>query len=138
MATTAAALLLPPAPWTRGAACAGLVWPDLDVWHYDGADAAAARDLAVEVCSTCPVRQECLDLALVTLASLGSVCGIYAGLTPEELRSLARARERPVRKVAQHGTRSRYVGSRTRAPCRCSLCRQANARDEDARRKRVA
>lgn len=47
---------------------------------------------------------------------------MQAGLTPAELRELARSLDRPSRKTAQHGTRSMYA-----AGCRCPGCRDAQA-----------
>ena len=60
---------------------------------------------------------------------VGEVRGMYGGLRPDELRQLTRKLGRPARKVAQHGTRARYVVG-WRKPCCC----RANARDEHDRR----
>ena len=78
------------AEWKTEAACAGQVDRDLDPWHADAddglsrTDVAAARDLAREVCETCPVRLQCLALGLAQLP-LGDMHGVYAGFTPGEL-----------------------------------------------------
>lgn len=116
---------LRPAEWTEEAACVGQVDRDLDPWHpdddLDRGDQRAAVDLAREVCGGCPVRLQCLALGLALLP-LGDVHGMYAGLTPDELRAVARRRELPQRTVAQHGTRARRV-----AGCTCDPCKRAHA-----------
>jgi hypothetical protein len=112
------------AEWSEDAACAGQVGRALDVWHpeddWPPGDRRAARDLAREVCETCPVRVQCLALGLALLP-LDTVHGMYAGYTPTELRSIARARGMAERTVAQHGTRSRRT-----AGCDCAPCKRAH------------
>lgn len=121
--------------WTIEAACLGLTTADYDPWHPTGEGgtgpgkgATVAYGAARRVCMQCPVRLECLHEGLRLLETVG-VAGMWGGLTPEELRALAREVGKPARKVAQHGTRSRYV-----AGCHCALCTAANARVEHERR----
>lgn len=45
---------------------------------------------AIEVCSTCPVRSECLDYALKSERTDGLRIGIWGGLGPYERTALAR------------------------------------------------
>lgn len=118
-----------PPEWTEEAACLGLADRRLDPWHPGRADPGAYTE-AKQVCLRCPVRAQCLDFALDLMQRLGAVAGMFGGLTPRELRALARERGLPTRAVAQHGTRARYVNYQ----CRCDLCRRANAAGEAERR----
>jgi hypothetical protein len=43
---------------------------------------------------------------------------MWGGLTPNELRELARSLGKPSRKVAAHSTRARYVAGRRGEECR--------------------
>lgn len=61
--------------WVSAAACRGL---NPDLFHGD----AAADAQAVAVCAGCPVRQECLDTALVTEGR--HPVGVRGGLTAAE------------------------------------------------------
>ena len=87
-------------------------------------DATARR-----ICAACPVWLACARYGLELLETTGQVLGMYGGLTRADLREVARWLGRPARKVAQHGTRARYV-----AGCRCPDCTRANARGEHSRR----
>ncbi len=75
-------------PWQQQAACNGL---DADAWFAEGAyrNYADAR----ETCMTlCPVRAECLQMALNdTLLTFG----MYGGLDPDERRALRRRARGP-------------------------------------------
>lgn len=126
-----------PPPWTAHAACAPLVHAGHDPWHPDdelpGRIQAAMFEEGRAVCIACPVQVECGRLGLELLEA-DSVDGMYGGMTPDELRKVARVIGRPARKVAQHGSRGRYVNYR----CRCVACRAANATSENRRRKRAA
>jgi hypothetical protein len=84
------------------------------------------------VCIGCPVQVQCGRLGL-ELLNRDSVDGMYGGMEPDRLRSVARAIARSARKVARHGSRPGYVRG-----CRCRPCRNANAAYESARRKRKA
>jgi WhiB family transcriptional regulator, redox-sensing transcriptional regulator len=50
---------------------------------------------AKAICGACPVREECLDFALVSLQN----DGIWGGLNEDELRSLRRSRRRTPRRL---------------------------------------
>lgn len=63
--------------WFARAACAGE--PD---WWFVPAKYADA----IEICETCPVRQECLEDALTL--QISDDHGIRGGLTPEQRRGL--------------------------------------------------
>lgn len=84
--------------WRARAACRGL---DLDAF-FDNAWKGGTQgspgpclDAARTVCRSCPVQDECLMLALTT----DTADGVWAGLTPPELRDLKR----------RMGLRSRYL-----------------------------
>jgi hypothetical protein len=85
---------------------------------------------AVAVCAACPVQVQCGRYGLELLAD-DYVIAVYGGMAPETLRDIVRRIGRPARKVAQQGTRARYVSKRD--ACRCELCRAANQRYEHAR-----
>ena len=125
-----------PPPWTDRAACAGHASADLDLWHPPPEDERHLFERARQVCAACPVLPDCREYGLMLLSVVGKdgVHGMFGGLTPKELLRLARRYSRPTRKMARHGTRSMY----TTQSCRCRLCRAANARSEDARRKASA
>lgn len=113
---------LRPAEWDTEAACAGKATRDADPWHPggDGIDAPASAAARL-TCQACPVRPQCLALALASLP-LGDLHGVWAGYTVPELRKIAKDRGIADRTVAQHGTRSRRV-----AGCDCHECRRAHA-----------
>jgi Transcription factor WhiB len=125
-------LLTRPPEWAHAAGCRGVATAEFDPWHPPAeASEAYQREAyawARQVCLGCPVQVQCTRYAL-GLLELDTVEGMFGGLTPDQLRSLARRIARSSRKVAQHGTRSCYVKG-----CRCPDCRAANARGEHARR----
>ena len=84
------------------------------------------------VCVACPVQVLCGRRGLVLLETDG-VDGMYGGMTPDELRAVARTLARPTRKVAQEGSRSCYIKG-----CGHAACRAANTRYESARRAQKA
>lgn len=119
--------------WRDSAACLGLA-PDL-FFPEKAAESSSQAQAAKAVCADCPVRLECAEDAVETRAGFG----VWGGLSPKERRQWARARRRdpdaplppivvkePAEtvfrqiRVAQHGTRAKYV-----AGCRCDLCREA-------------
>lgn len=110
------------AEWPVEAACAGHASRSDDPWH-PGPDGEPGHftSAARQTCQGCPVRVQCLALGLALLP-LGDVAGMYAGYSPSELRTIARARGQADRRVAQHGTRARYV-----AGCDCGPCLRAHA-----------
>ena len=72
--------------WRDRALCAGM---DPELWF----PAAGQSPRAKRICAACPVRAECLAFAL----ALGSVQGIWGGLTEAQRRRLPAARTRPCR-----------------------------------------
>lgn len=108
--------------WRDLAVCREAVALGNDLWHPDDGRYEEAR----QVCAGCPVRAECRQFGMALLAEDGGVAGMYGGLTPRELRDAAAAEGLPTRKVAQHGSRARYVSWK----CRCRACRAANTRDK--------
>lgn len=76
--------------WRERAAC--LDYPAILFFGIDDAETPAERrlreDEAKQVCFTCPVREECLDYALVTKEAYG----IWGGLTEIERRSRVHTR----------------------------------------------
>lgn len=80
---------MPDSDWRERAACKGL---DLDAFFEKSwkggvqGNPGPCLGAARQVCRSCPVQDECLTLALATDTS----DGIWAGLTPPELRSLKR------------------------------------------------
>lgn len=79
-----------PEDWREAAACRDLdtavFFPETD----DEVDAARA------VCASCPVRDACLEFALVTRQD----DGIWGGLTETERRRLRRRRQEAARRTA--------------------------------------
>lgn len=126
------ALLTSPAHWSRSASCVGMAGRDRDPWAPCDDLPAESRDfeyhLGRRICSTCPVRLDCVLEALDNLPVVGQDA-MRGGLRPEELVELARTLRRPWRREAQHGTRSRYV-----AGCKCDDCRAAHRVYEHERR----
>lgn len=76
--------------WRKQAACRGL---DTDIFFPPGeADAGPAK----AVCAQCPVRDACLEWALVTRQEEG----IWGGMTDSERRRLRRRRRDAARRAA--------------------------------------
>jgi WhiB family redox-sensing transcriptional regulator len=78
-----------------------------DQWYPISAPAAAARReaaAAIAVCAACPVRQECLELALRNWA-VGQH-GVWGGTVPAERQELRAAR---VAQLARAMARNRVV-----------------------------
>ena len=125
---------LPASPsWTARAVCQGQATADLDPWHPDEFDESAMYAIARQVCASCPVRADCLEYGLALLEVAG-VHGMFGGLTPPELRRVAKQAGHPARKQARHGTRAMYVTHK----CRCDACRAGNSRSERQRKTRSA
>lgn len=79
-----------PASWRERAACRDL---DTAVFFPDADDDPAP---AQAVCATCPVREPCLEFALVTRQE----DGIWGGLTENERRRVRRRRQEAARRRA--------------------------------------
>ena len=76
-------------------ACAGAVNPELWFPVYQEDRQGTQRGLAVVVCSTCSVKQACLDYAL----DYNDLDGIWGGTTLSERISMQRARGMKTRSV---------------------------------------
>ena len=122
--------------WMKHSACIPHIAGGDDPWHPDDEEPrrvqAAMYERARVVCVACPVQVLCGRRGLVLLETDG-VDGMYGGMTPDELRALARSLARPTRKVAQEGSRSCYIKG-----CGHAACRAANTRYESARRAQKA
>lgn len=123
--------------WMKLSSCIPHMREGDDPWHPDdelpGKVQAAMFEQGRVVCAACPVQVQCGRRGLELIETDG-VDGMYGGMTPDQLRAIARTVGRPTRKVAQHGTRARYVNYK----CHCPLCRAANAQAESARRAGIA
>ena len=73
-------MLSPPAEWTRAAKCAGM--GD----EFFGVE--AEQKMVRRFCTDCPVRQECLNEALVNRIEWG----VWGGYTERERRRMLRQR----------------------------------------------
>jgi WhiB family redox-sensing transcriptional regulator len=79
-----------PNEWREDAACRDL---DTAIFFPETDEATAA---AKAVCATCPVREACLQFALVTRQD----DGVWGGLDENERRRLRRRRQEAARKAA--------------------------------------
>lgn len=79
-----------PADWRLDAACRDL---DTAIFFPDTDDEA---DLAKAVCASCPVREACLNFALVTRQD----DGVWGGLDENERKRVRRRRQEAARKAA--------------------------------------
>lgn len=64
--------------WQDDAACVG---KDPDAWFPDPSDIRGTEN-AISVCNGCPVRSQCLELAVAAEADGVTRHGIFGGLTP--------------------------------------------------------
>ena len=79
-----------PNDWRQDAACRDL---DTAIFFPDTEEEVAT---ALAVCATCPVREACLEFALVTRQD----DGIWGGLTETERRRVRRRRQEAARRQA--------------------------------------
>lgn len=81
--------------WRSRAACRD---EDPELFFPIGTTGPAVEqsDAAKRVCSSCDVREECLEFALGS----NQDAGIWGGLTEDERKSLKRARQRRARRMA--------------------------------------
>ena len=77
-----------PNDWRLDAACR-----DLDIFFPETEEAVAA---AKAVCAACPVREACLEFALITRQD----DGVWGGLEENERRRVRRRRQEAARKAA--------------------------------------
>lgn len=118
---------------------------DPDLYFDEGSVGAA-----LAACRTCPVRQQCLELAMTVEGGLSqySRFGIYGGLNPEERAALAKKRAKAGtaprrvprwegRAVEPCGTRAAYRRHARHKETPCSPCREAERLDRYARAERA-
>mgnify|MGYP001548914934 FL=1 len=81
--------------WRNDAACRDV---DPDLFFPIGTTGIAVEqvDAAKRVCTTCVVREPCLEFALAS----NQDAGVWGGLTEDERRTLKRARQRRRRMVS--------------------------------------
>ena len=79
-----------PNDWRLDAACRDL---DTAIFFPESDDEIAR---AKAVCASCPVRQECLDFALITRQD----DGVWGGLDENERKRVRRRRQEAARKTA--------------------------------------
>ena len=79
-----------PNEWREQAACRDL---DTSTFFPETDEEAAA---AIAVCATCPVREACLEFALVTRQD----DGVWGGMTEVERKRLRRRRQEAARRRA--------------------------------------
>ena len=81
--------------WRTDAACRD---EDPELFFPIGTTGPAVEQSAAakQVCTSCPVREECLEFALAT----NQDAGIWGGLNEDERRTLRRQRQRQRRRVA--------------------------------------
>ena len=103
--------------WRDDAACRDT---NPDLFFPGDNDTVTARH-AKRICSTCPVRQQCLD------AHLWEDHGIFGGTSPQERRKLRRGQQRPLKPVPC-GTQYGPTAHRLRGEVPCRACRDAHNR----------
>ncbi len=79
-----------PDEWRQDAACRDL---DTSIFFPETDDEAAA---ALAVCAACPVREACLEFALVTRQD----DGVWGGMTETDRKRLRRRRQEAARRRA--------------------------------------
>jgi len=79
-----------PDDWRQDAACRDL---DTAIFFPDSEEESAQ---AQAVCAACPVRQACLEFALITRQD----DGVWGGLTETERRRVRRRRQEAARRTA--------------------------------------
>jgi WhiB family redox-sensing transcriptional regulator len=110
-------------PWMTEAACNGV---DPDLFFPERGDYRCVA-IAKTICRTCPVREECLEYAIVN----GEKFGVWGGLSERERRRVRRARGLATRPggVAQpinHGTDGGFQAHRRRGEDPCVPCADAH------------
>jgi WhiB family transcriptional regulator, redox-sensing transcriptional regulator len=81
--------------WRQDAACAHM---DTLIFFPVGETGGMTQqvDLAKKICSSCPVREQCLEFAIATIQN----DGIWGGTTEDERRLIKRARRAAARRSA--------------------------------------
>lgn len=123
--------LFEPQPWRRDAAC---TVPSLNLFFVPqhATDGQRRVALAKAICATCPVRQECLDYALITRERFG----VWGGHTVKErnklIRELGVGQQPGV--PAECGNDAGYNAHRRAGEPTCQPCRDAHARRVESHR----
>ena len=86
--------------------------------------------LARTICAECPVTEACLTYALQLPTN---TIGIYAGHTTRQLNKLRTGTD-----IIRHGTWQGYAKERRQGKPTCPLCRAANTRYHNERKKQRA
>lgn len=106
--------------WRQRAACTGM-WGAFNIPHNSGRAVNAHIARAKAVCSSCPVKAECLDAGLANdLEHPDDRYSIYGGLTPRERNGLRHAGQ-PINHGTPHGYKQHY----NRGEHPCDACRDA-------------
>jgi len=104
--------------WTQRPACAGI---NPEVFFPDSNDQAGIRR-AQRYCNNCPVRAQCLTLAM----SIGAEFGIFGGTTPAWRKANGAARwKSPAAQTGEnnpHGTEARRQWERRQGITECRKC----------------
>lgn len=117
--------LFQPQPWTEQAACKGLPTE----WWFPGR--GDPTDQAKQICSTCPVRQDCLEYSF----TIPTVVGIWGGITGRERRKIKSQTSTRPKRLINHGTHSGYVVHRKRKEQPCEACKEAHALYKQTRKQ---
>jgi WhiB family redox-sensing transcriptional regulator len=108
-------------PWRFDAACASV---DPDLFFPRRGEEGSSQ--AKAVCATCPVRQDCLDAAILE----GERYGIWGGLNYHERVAYRKAQgiaQRQKQSTAEHGTEAGYARHRRAGETPCGVCKSAHA-----------
>jgi hypothetical protein len=125
--------------WTDRAACVDQSSRECDPWCPDPELPRRERERLVayarRICAGCPVMLDCAAEALHDLPKVEEHT-MRGGMTPAELRDVAKTLGLPHRREAQHGTRSRYTAGCHDGPDggACEPCKAAHRTYEHERR----
>ncbi len=110
--------------WRSHAACKDTPVDTFFPERAEGVDTAGAVREAKLICSSCPVREECLKEALEHREEFG----VFGGMTAKE-RDRERRRSRGFIRISppKCGTDSGYTAHRRRDEEACQACRMAHA-----------
>lgn len=86
-------------PWEELARCANLPMRDYDPFYPGPGGGREAYETAKRICAPCPVKAECLALALKIESDSYKRYGCWGGLTPEERDKIARSSKRKSRHI---------------------------------------
>lgn len=113
-------------PWRHQAACRGR---NTNLWFPETPNPDnPATQLALQICQTCPVKQQCLTHA----ETQPELQGIWGGLTQQQRRG-RRARQK--NRTINHGTKAGYEQHRLWGEPACEPCKQAHAEYSAALRR---